>query len=78
MSETKKETKFAKEQSIAETFARIEETIEKLQSDDIPIEKAFQLFQDGMAQVKYCDGAIDKIEKKVMKVTEENQIEELD
>lgn len=62
--------------SIEEAFEKIDLTIEQLEDEDISLEDAFQEFQKGMELVRYCDGAIDKIEKKVQKLTEEGETED--
>ncbi|MBQ6733854.1 MAG: exodeoxyribonuclease VII small subunit [Lachnospiraceae bacterium] len=62
--------------SIEEAFEKIDLTIEQLEDEDISLEDAFQEFQKGMELVRYCDEAIDKIEKKVQKLTEEGETED--
>lgn len=64
-----------KDFSLEENFARLEETIEKLESDHIPLEEAFKAYSEGMAILKVCNDQIDKVEKQVLKLTEEGQLE---
>ena len=63
-----------KKRSIEETFALIDEKIEQLEDEDVSLEDAFKGFREGMELVKYCEGAIDKIEKKVQKITENGEM----
>lgn len=63
--------------TIEENFAKIEKTIEQLESEDISLEEAFAVYSEGMKLLKICNDQIDKVEKKVMKLTEEGNLEEL-
>ncbi len=64
-----------KELSLEENFAGLEEIIEKLESDDLPLEEAFMAYSDGMRLLKVCNDQIDRVEKQVLKLTEEGQLE---
>lgn len=64
-----------KERSLEENFDRLEEIIEKLEGDDIPLEDAFQAYSDGMKLLKTCNDQIDRVEKQVLKLTEEGNLE---
>lgn len=64
--------------SLEDNFARLEETIEKLEREDISLEEAFQAYSEGMAALKLCGEQIDRVEKKVLKLSEEGQLEEFD
>lgn len=61
---------------LEENFARLDELIGQLDRDDIPLEEAFQAYSAGMALVKQCNDQIDKVEKQVLKLTQEGQLEE--
>ncbi len=58
--------------SIEEAFSQIEEKITELQKDDVSLEDSFKLYQEGMNLLKYADEAIDKVEKKVQKISAES------
>ncbi len=47
--------------TIEETFAKIEETIEKLEQEDIALEDAFASYSEGMKILKDCNDQIDKV-----------------
>lgn len=64
--------------SLEENFARLEKTIERLSSDELPLEEAFRSYSEGMAILKQCNDQIDRVEKQVLKLTEEGQLEEFD
>ena len=64
--------------TIEENFAKIEETIEKLEQDDISLEEAFTAYSDGMKLLKECNDQIDKVEKKVLKLASDGQLTEME
>lgn len=63
--------------SLEENFARLEQEIEKLEAEDVTLEEAFLAYSAGMKLLKECNAQIDKVEKKVLKLTNEGQLEEL-
>lgn len=63
--------------TIEENFAKLEETIEKLESDEISLEEAFATYSEGMKILKECNDQIDLVEKKVLKLSAEGALEEL-
>lgn len=62
--------------TLEENFARLEEIIEKMESDDISLEEAFAAYSTGMAVLKECNEQIDRVEKKVLKLSEQGILEE--
>ncbi|MBR4086021.1 MAG: exodeoxyribonuclease VII small subunit [Lachnospiraceae bacterium] len=64
--------------TIEESFVKIEETIEKLEQDDVSLEEAFAAYSDGMKLLKECNDQIDKVEKKVLKLAADGQLTELE
>lgn len=64
--------------SLEENFARLEETIDKLESDELPLEEAFRAYSDGMSILKQCSDQIDRVEKQVLKLSEEGRLEVFD
>ena len=63
--------------SLEENFARLEQEIEKLEAEDVTLEEAFSAYSAGMKLLKECNAQIDKVEKKVLKLTADGQLEEL-
>ncbi len=51
--------------TIEESFSLIEEIINKLQNPETSLTDAFNLYEEGMKEVKFCNGEIDGIEKKI-------------
>lgn len=65
-----------RELSLEENFERLEELIGELDRDDILLEEAFEAYSAGMAILKKCNDQIDKVEKQVLKLTKEGELEE--
>ncbi len=59
--------------SIEEVFAQLDEMLMRLEAEEIPLEEAFLLYEKGMKLLKYCDSAIDKVEKKVLLLQENGE-----
>ena len=55
--------------TIEENFTKLEEIIEKMETNDITLEKSFELYSKGLKLIKDCNDKIDKVEKE-MKVIE--------
>lgn len=62
---------------LEENFQKLEQTIEKLEQEDISLEDAFTAYSEGMKLLKLCNEQIDGVEKKVLKLNAEGQLEEL-
>ena len=66
----------AKEQTLEQVFDKLEETIGKLEQEDIPLEESFKLYKEGMKLIKSCNDSIDKVEKEVLKLNENGELDE--
>lgn len=64
--------------SIEENFAKLEEVIRRLEDGETSLEEAFAAYSDGMRLVKACNDQIDRVEKQVLKLSEEGTLEPLD
>lgn len=65
-----------KEYSLEENFARLDETLELLEKEDLPLEDAFKAYSVGMEIIKLCNDQIDRVEKKVLKLSDTGEPEE--
>lgn len=54
------------DQSIEETFAQLDELLEKLEASDTSLEESFACYEAGMKLIKACSDKIDKVEKQMM------------
>uniref|UniRef100_UPI004056B0A4 exodeoxyribonuclease VII small subunit n=1 Tax=Acetatifactor sp. TaxID=1872090 RepID=UPI004056B0A4 len=61
--------------TLEENFAKLEETITQLESEDISLEEAFQAYSQGMALLKSCNEQIDRVEKKVLVLSESGDLQ---
>ena len=52
--------------NLEEAFAKLEETVEVLEREDISLEESFKEYQKGMELLKKCSETIDRVEKKVL------------
>ncbi len=64
------------ELSLEEAFARIEETIGHLEEEETTLEESFQAYQQGMKLLQYCNEKIDKVEKQVLLINEDGELDE--
>lgn len=63
--------------TLEENFARLEELVDRLSDEDISLEQAFTAYSQGMEVLKQCNGQIDRVEKKVLKLSEGNVLTQL-
>ena len=66
----------SKEITLEQTFEKLEETISKLEQEDISLEESFKIYRDGMKLVQNCNNKIDKVEKEVLKLNENGELDE--
>ncbi|MBP3420978.1 MAG: exodeoxyribonuclease VII small subunit [Lachnospiraceae bacterium] len=65
-----------KNMTIEETFAKLEETIAQMETEDISLEDSLKAYEQGMEYIKSCNEAIDKAEKKVLVIRENGELDE--
>lgn len=65
-----------KEISLEESFEKLDEMLNELESPDISLEESFRVYQEGMKLLKQCNEKIDKVEKCVLKLNENGELEE--
>lgn len=63
--------------SLEEALERLDEVIVRLQSEEISLEEAFDIYKEGMHYVKLCGEKIDKVEKQVLMLDQEGNLDEL-
>lgn len=52
----------SEEKSLEQAFAELDTLIEKMQTEDLPLEEAFKLYKEGIELAEYCSGKIEKVE----------------
>jgi len=67
-----------KEVSLEENFEKLEELIGVLADADVSLEDAFHAYSEGVTLLKQCNDQIDRVEKKVLVLSGDGELEELD
>lgn len=62
--------------TIEETFAALDDLIDKLESGKGSLEDAFKNYEEGMKLVKSCNEKIEKIEKQIMVLSGDSEKEQ--
>lgn len=62
--------------SLEENFAKLEEAVARLEADDISLEESFRIYKEGMELLRQCNTDIDKVEKQVLLLNEQGELEE--
>lgn len=61
--------------TLEEAFEKVDRTLENL-SGDVPLEKSFELYKEGMELLKYCDEKLKSVEGQIMIMNEEGELNE--
>jgi exodeoxyribonuclease VII small subunit len=61
-----------KEKTFEEAMERLETIVASIESDELGLEKQFELFQEGMALARFCDGKLNDVQKSVEIVLKES------
>lgn len=62
----------AKTISIEEALKRLDDLTVELAKNDISLEESFKLYNEGLKLVKTCNDQLDKVEKKIIILEEED------
>ena len=65
-----------KEFNLEEAFSALDETVMRLEQEDISLEESFAEYQKGMELLRKCNEALDKVEKKVLVLNEKGETDE--
>lgn len=63
----------AKKMSLEECFEGLDDIIVMLQSGELSLEESFKKYEDGMKLIKKCSETIDKVEKKLIVVENDQE-----
>ncbi|MCI9340624.1 MAG: exodeoxyribonuclease VII small subunit [Dorea sp.] len=64
------------ELSLEELFQSLEETIRRMEAEDVSLEDSFTLYHKGMDTLRMCSERIDEVEKKMLVLDEEGEMHE--
>jgi exodeoxyribonuclease VII small subunit len=60
--------------SFEEAMDQLEQLVAKLENGDVPLEKAIDLFQEGMKLSHLCSQKLEQVERKIEMLVEENGV----
>ena len=66
----------AEELTVEQSFARLDEMVKAMESEDATIEDSFRIYQDGMKLLKSVGEKLDGYEKKMQVLTEDGVLED--
>ncbi len=61
-----------------ELFEELQRITTRLERGDVGLEEAIELFEEGMKLAAQCRAKLDEAEKRIMKLTRDNTLEEFD
>lgn len=62
--------------SIEESFAELDRMVERLESEDLPLEESFRIYESGMRLLKSASEKVDQVEQKIRLINEEGEVSE--
>ncbi len=64
--------------TLEDEFDEIEKIITQMEEDGVPLEKSFELYEQGMKKLKSANDKIANVEKKVAELTEGGNLEDIE
>ncbi len=64
--------------TLEDEFDEIEKIITQMEEDGVPLEKSFELYEQGMKKLKSANDKIANVEKKVAELTEDGSLEDIE
>lgn len=58
-----------KKMTFEEALGRLEEIVRQLEDGQLPLEKALEVYAEGVEVGKFCQSALDEAEKRIMVLT---------
>lgn len=66
------------ERTLQDMLRTLDEQIRQLESEDISLEDSFLVYEQGMKLIKECNDKIDRVEKKVLELNAEGNLQEME
>lgn len=66
-----------KKPTFEESLERLEDIVAQLEAGDLPLDKAFQYYKEGMDLSLFCSNELKRVEKEVLKI-QKNQDGEIE
>lgn len=58
-----------KKQTFEEAMKKLESIVKELEDGDLPLEKALELFSEGISLSKFCQSSLEEAEQRIMVLT---------
>lgn len=62
--------------SLEERFENIEDIITQMESNKVSLDESFELYKKGIDEIKAANAALDQIEKAMLVLNSDNELEE--
>ena len=62
-----------KKENLEEMFDRLDQVIGTLEGEDVSLEEAFGLYDQGMKLIRRCNQTINEVEKKILELDENGE-----
>lgn len=62
--------------TLEEKFAKLDDTVKRMEQEDITLEESFCIYKEGMELLKECNEEIDRVEKQVLMINAKGELEE--
>lgn len=62
--------------SLEERFGHIEEIIDKMEAADVSLDASFELYKNGLEEIKAANAMLDDMEKVMLVMNEDGSLEE--
>lgn len=62
--------------SLEERFEHIEEIIGEMENGDVSLDKSFELYKNGLEEIKLANAILDDMEKAMLVLNEDGSLEE--
>lgn len=60
------------EKTLETALSELNEIVQKMDKPEIPLDESFQLYQEGIKLVQFCNDKIEKVEKEITILDEES------
>ena len=64
------------EKTIEENFDILDGMVRRLESEEVPLEESFKIYEEGMKLLKELNGRIDQVEKKMQVISADGTLED--
>ena len=76
--DTKSSEEEADEKNLEEALLKLEEIVDALSGEELPLSDAFRLYEEGIKKVRECQSAIEGVEQKMQILCEDGSLEDFD